>query len=250
VLLAACGGSDKRADEPSGSNASGDGDGVTIGDRDPDTREPLALPDDDDDGDDDLEISGLRGSLDQYDIERGVKPHARALSACYHGKVGSQRYIGGDIEFKFLISRSGEVKQVQLAKSDLGAWQIEKCLLDAARQMTFSRPKGGEAVFSLPLEFSATRSTRWVEEDVGIQQVKPFLKELRACAREASTRNPRAVVITVYVGPRGVVKSVGFATSGKREIAAEWADCAETKIRAWTLADPLGRIAKLGFRYN
>lgn len=252
ILACACGGSDKKAEEPSGGPAGGGGDDqIAIGDRDPNTREPLALPGDDDgDDDENLEIEGLRGRLDTYDIERGVQPHTQALSACYHGKVGRQRYIGGDIEFKFLIARSGEVKQVQLHKSDLGAWQVEKCLLETARQMTFARPKGGEAEFTLPLEFSATRSTRWLEEDVGLQQVKPFLKELRECARETSTRNPRGVMVTVYVGPRGVVKSAGFANAGKREIAAEWADCAEAKIRAWTLADPLGRIAKLAFRYN
>jgi len=254
-VLAACGGSDKKVEDPKADPQSGDGDDddrITIGDRDPQTRKPIELPDADDDDDDngDVQISGLRGRLDAYDIERGVKPHANTLSNCYYGKVGRQRYIGGDIEFKFLIARSGEVKVVQLNKSDLGAWHIEKCLLETARQMTFAKPKGGEAVFSLPLEFSATRSARWIEDDVGSQQVKPFVRELRGCAREAKTRNPRQVRVTVYVGPRGVVKSVGFASAAKREITDEWADCAETKIRAWTLADPLGRIAKLAFRYN
>jgi hypothetical protein len=248
VGLAACGGSDKRAEGPS--QGGGGDDGVTIGDRNPDTREPIHVADDDGDDDDSLSVSGLRGRLDSYDIERGVQPHAQALSACYYGNVGRQRYIGGDIELKFLIARSGEVKQVQLSRSDLGAWSIERCLLETARRMIFVKPKGGEAVFSLPLEFSPTRSSRWLEEDVGLQQVKPFVKELRDCAKEASTRNPRGVTITVYVGPRGVVKSVGFASDAKREITAEWADCADAKIRAWTLGDPLGRIAKLAFRYN
>lgn len=252
LALAACGGSDKKAEEPvKGGNGDDGDDGVTIGDRDPNTREPLELPgDDDEDDDDNLQIDGLRGRLDPYDIERGVQPHTQALSACYYGKVGRQRYIGGDIEFKFLVARSGDVKTVRLSKSDLGAWHIEKCLLETARRMTFAKPKGGEAEFTLPLEFDATRSTRWVEEDVGLAQVKPFVKELRACAGEASTRNPRKVMVTVYVGPRGSVKSVGFASDHKRTYADAWADCAETKIRAWTLADPLGRIAKLAFRYN
>lgn len=244
ALVCACGGSDKKAEEPTGD------DRLAIGDRDPETREPLVVEDDDEGDDGNLQVSGLRGRLDAYDIERGVQPHAAALTACYNGQVGRQRYIGGDVELKYLVSKVGEVKQVQLAKSDLGAWHIEKCLLETARQMTFAKPKGGEAVFSLPLEFSATRSVQWLEEDVGVAQVQPFVSELRACAAEASTRNPRQVTVTVYVGPRGVVKSVGFASDAKHEITDEWADCAEAKIKAWTLADPLGRIAKLAFRYN
>lgn len=244
ALICACGGSDKKAEEP-------DDDRIAIGDRDPETRAPIDVEDDDDgDDDDSLEISGLRGHLDPYDIERGVQPHAGALTGCYNNRVGRMRYVGGDVELKYLISRAGEVKRVQLAKSDLGAWNIEKCLLEAARQMTFTKPKGGEAVFSLPLEFSPTRSVQWLEEDIGLAQVKPFVSELSACAAESETRDPREVTVTVYVGPRGVVKSVGFASAAKREIPDAWADCAEAKIKAWTLADPLGRIAKLAFRYN
>lgn len=248
LVCCACGGSEKAADKPAA--AAGD-DRIAIGDRNPATREPLVV-DDGEDADDDgsLQVSGLKGRLDPYDIERGVQPHAGALIACYNSKVRRQRYIGGDVELKYLISREGQVKRVQLARSDLGAWHVEKCLLETARQMTFAKPRGGEAVFSLPLEFSATRSVLWIEEEVGLAQVKPFIAELRGCATEAETRNPRDVTVTVYVGPRGVVKSAGFASAARREITDEWADCAEAKIKAWTLADPTGRIAKLAFRYN
>ena len=245
LVVCACGGSDKKAEEP----APGD-DRIAIGDRDPSTREPLVTGDDDDDDDGDLQVSGLKGRLDAYDIERGVQPHAGTLTACYNDQVRRKRYIGGDVELKYLISKAGEVKRVQLAKSDLGAWNIEKCLLETARQMTFAKPKGGEAVFSLPLEFSATRSVQWLEDDVGQAQAKPFIDQLRDCAKEAETHNPRDVTVTVYVGPRGEVKSAGFASEARREIPDAWADCAEAKIKAWTLADPMGRIAKLAFRYN
>ena len=56
--------------------------------------------------------------------------------------------------------------------------------------------------------------------------------------------------MTLYLGNRGVVKSVGFASPHKRGIEREWAACASEKILAWTLSDPRGKVAKLGFRYN
>ncbi len=111
-------------------------------------------------------------------------------------------------------------------------------------------PRGGDADFTLPLEFTATRSVIWLEEAVAKAQVKEHKSALRECARSQKTRNPKAVMVTVYVGPRGAVQSVGFSSADKRPLTDAWADCAETTIRAWILADPMGRVAKMAFRYN
>lgn len=238
IFALGCGGSEKKA-EPAP--------GIELGER-PETRRTVVPEEEEDDGS--LQVSGLRGHLDTYDIQRGVEPHAQALTDCYSSISRRRRYVGGAIELAYVVARTGEVKSVRTGKSDLGSWVVEKCLLEVAAQMSFPRPKGGEAEFSLPLEFTATRPASWIEEEVGRAQIEPVVSELDECAAEAKVRKPRDVVVTLYVGARGAVQSVGFATAAKKPLDPAWADCAETRILAWTLADPLGRIAKLSFPYN
>lgn len=252
LLAASCGGSDKPAAGTPDTEPEGDDGKIELGDRSRthQTRVPTMGDDDDDDDEPGVEVKGLKGRLDPYDIQAGVEPHFGSLTACYADNLKRRRYLGGDITFKFTVDRQGGVKTVQLSKSDLGAWDVEKCMLGVARSMKFAAPKGGEADFTLPLEFDATRSVTWLEEEAGLAQVKELKRELRACAKENKTRTPRKVMVTLYVGTRGGVTSVGFASAHKRPITDLWADCAETKIRAWVLSDPLGKVAKLAFRWN
>ena len=63
------------------------------------------------------------------------------------------------------IRKDGTVTAVKLAESDLGAWPIEKCLLEIARAATFDKPIGGDADFSLPLDFSAKGRLEVWDED-------------------------------------------------------------------------------------
>ena len=80
-------------------------------------------------------------------------------------------------------TRDGVVTAVQLAESDLGAWPIEKCLLEVARSATFGKPTGGDADFTLPLDFSAEgRPVSW-DEDQALRAVGGQLAALDECAK-------------------------------------------------------------------
>ena len=255
-LLIACGGSSKqseRAGEPRIGDDLDEGSGGLLAGRSQTHRAQAPMLDDspNDEGESNrsgVDIRGLKGTLDPYDIQRGIEPHQGALSACYNEKVGRRRYLGGDIVLQFTIARSGEVKRVSIKKSDLGAWDVERCMLEVSRTMRFTRPQGGEADFTLPLEFSPTRSVVWLDDETANAQVSEQKAMLRECAKKA--RRPKHVIVTLYVGARGAVTSVGFASSAKRPIGDQWADCAQAVIRSWILTDPLGRVAKLSFRYN
>jgi hypothetical protein len=204
--------------------------------------------DDDDEADDGVEIEGLKGHLDQADIQAGVEPHHGALTDCFMSRVGKRKFLGGSVELSWLIARDGSVKQVQIATADLGAWPIEKCLLEVSRAMAFVEPEGGEAEFSLPLDFPPRGGVTVWEEAKAIAEVEPKLGELAACSGADGD-----VIVTLYVGTRGLVQSVGFATgvaSGAPSYTDAWAECAATAISAWTLSDPLGQVAKLAFRYQ
>jgi hypothetical protein len=210
-----------------------------------------APPDDDDDRDDGVEIEGLRGHLERGEIEAGVSPHHDDLSRCFTARVGKRRFLGGQVELKWRVARDGSVKQVAVTSSDLGAWEVEKCLLEVGRSMRFAKPTGGEAEFSLPLDFPARGGVLPWDGDRAAIEVEKHLADLAQCADSgagATAVAPGEVAVTLYVGTRGQVQSAGFAAEAPLDDS--WADCAAALMLEWTLSDPRGKVAKLGFRYT
>jgi len=235
--------------EPEGPKKNPD-DEVDVNDDDrPDFRRATS-PDMEDDDDDGLQIEGLRGRLDTYDIQEGMRPHTRKLQSCYTSKLKKRRYLGGDVELAFVVNRDGSVKSVHMSQSSLGVWAMEKCMLEVCREMTFPEPKGGaEAEFSVPLEFAARSPVQDWNDARAESEVTELIAELDACADESGSPAPGDLRITLYVATRGQVKSVGFSRASG-EIPQAWGDCAEARISAWKLSDPLGRVTKAGFVYN
>jgi hypothetical protein len=198
--------------------------------------------------DDDVELVTGKGHVEPAVVEAAIAPRRDELTACYLDRVGKRRWLGGQLVLRWDVAADGALTQVVLAESDLGAWPIEKCVLELARAMTFGPPLGGAAEVVLPLTLAARgRAAQWddaqAEKAVGAQ-----LGKLDGCAR-GKIAAPDDVVITAYVGPRGRVQSVGFA-SPHRALDDAWAACAEKLVHAWHLPDPKGQITKLAVRYR
>jgi TonB family protein len=191
-----------------------------------------------------MEVSGLRGELAAEEIERGLAPASGGLTACFEKEARGKRFLGGAIELRFRVDRSGAVKWVQMARSDLGAWPVERCLLEVARGLQFARPRGGEAEFSVPLEFAAARPVQSWDEARVQEETRKKLAELGRCSGA-----PERAAVTLYVANRGRVESVGFAYAGEVPVGPEWAECAAEVARRWQFSDPRGRVAKLTFEY-
>jgi hypothetical protein len=196
--------------------------------------------------DDGLQVEGLRGRIETYDIQQGVEPHAQAIDDCFTQNRGKRRWLGGQVELAFLVGAEGAVQTVHMSQSNLGAWPVERCLLALARGMTFVKPKGGPtAEFTLPLAFSSrTPPDDWDLARAGAE-VATHEASLAECSEAGAA--PDSASITLYVGTRGQVQSVGFAASAPVDEA--WATCAEQKILGWTLSDPRGRIVRLTFPF-
>jgi hypothetical protein len=234
LVVAACGGGQKPVE--------------------PIVAEPPSVEDSGDSGspsseeEDGVDIVSTRGKIDPEKVTRAIEPHAGAIEACYTDHVGRRKWLGGGVELRWDVAADGALTQVRMTHSDLGAWAIEKCLLDIARSLDLGKPKGGKAHVSAPLSFSlGSGAVQW-DEDQAIRAVGGKFKELGECARTAKTADPTNVTITIYVGTRGKVQSVGFASPSGFEDA--WADCAEGRVAAWALTDPRGKVAKLSFVYN
>ena len=229
----------------------------------PTQRVPIA----EEEPEDGLELTHERGHMASEAIEAGIAPHKDAWVECFRSRVGNRRWLGGKVAIRWDIRADGTITEVKLFESDLGAWPIEHCLLDAARAATFGKPIGGDADFMIPLEFASRGRPDVWDEDQALRAVGGQLAGLDECvkppakpkgkprkgAKRASPPPPIVapdeVVITVYVGPRGEAQSVGFA-SQKTVIDEAWAACAEKVAMGWRLPDPRGTVAKLAVRYR
>ena len=208
-------------------------------------------PDDDGDGGDDddgVELVSDRGRIDPELAAARVAPHAAALDACYTEQLARRRWLGGTVELTWVVAVDGELAGVRLSQSDLGAWPIERCLLEVAAGVRFGKPQGhGPAEVTFPVSFAGGGAAVAWDDEQARAAVGAKPSELRACAKPGGG-DPFNVAITLYLGTRGAVQSVGFA--GPSPLAPAWADCAAAKIAAWKLPDPRGRIVKLQFTYN
>lgn len=256
ALLAACGGSSPPAKQPEPQPLQR-------------TRIPIEEPDEDEGPADGVQIQSTKGHMELATIEAGIEPHKQTLMDCYMSRVGKRKWLGGRVSVQWEINRDGTITAVKLAESDLGAWPIEKCLLDTARAATFGKPVGGDADFSIPLDFSAKGRLQSWDEDQALRAVGGQLASLDECVnpdtagqkakKPKSKKNgngngkrvqlPDDVVVTMYVGPGGKAQSVGFS-SGKSQIDETWAACAEKLAMGWRLTDPKGVVAKLAIRYR
>lgn len=232
VLVMACGGGSAPAAKPE-----------TVISATPTTRVPV----EDDEQEDGVQIINARGRMDPKVVEAGIAPHTQALTECYTTQLKKRRWLGGHVVLHWDISKDGTVTAARLTESNLGAWPIEKCLLDVARLAVFGPPINGDADFQIPLDFTAKgRLISW-DQDQALRAVGGQLVKLDACATK-KVPAPSDVTVTVYVGPGGKAQSVGFASTAVIDDA--WAECAAKAALALRLPDPKGQIAKLAVKYR
>jgi TonB family protein len=197
---------------------------------------------------DDLEIVSTVGKFDPDEATARFAPHVAALDACYTDQLARRRWLGGTVELTWAVTADGVLEHVRLTRSDLGAWPIERCLLQVAQAVSFGKPHGhGKAEVTFPVSFAGGSAALAWDEDQALRAVGGKAKELAACARPGGG-DPANVTVTIYVGTRGKVQSVGFAAP--TPLPPAWADCAAGKIGAWMLTDPRGKVAKLAYLYH
>jgi len=210
---------------------------------DPDWRPgSTKLPGSDDrDG---MKIDVAKGALDQRDVDKVLDRQVQSLTPCYEQAGPAQKYAGGDVKLRFFVTSSGEVSNVLVTASDVGNFEVERCLVTEGRKLKFPPPQGGRATdFEYALRFQPSGNARVVEWDDGAlaHDVAQLSHHLAACG--SLGRQPvRAVV---YIQPGGTVGSVGLACGGPIDVQAS--TCAVEQIRKWRLRDDRQHIVRAGF---
>ncbi|MBP9087591.1 MAG: AgmX/PglI C-terminal domain-containing protein [Kofleriaceae bacterium] len=226
---------------------------VSTVERPPSERPPTRHIIDENDGDEntDMQLTSSRGTMDPAAIEKAMAGHTTAIADCYTEQVGTRRWLGGEVKLHWRIDGNGRLTSVALGDGDLGAWPIEKCMLEIARAIAFPKPKGGKAEFTVPLQFSAKGKAVVWDADRSLAAIGGQTKKLEECRKLAQLPamsdgdDATTIAITLYVGPGGKAHSVGFATTAGLPPADGWFDCVEKIALGWRLPDPRGQYSKL-----
>jgi Ca-activated chloride channel family protein len=99
------------------------------------------------------ETSVARG-LSKEDIRKTVKQQIPSIEMCYQKALEKKANIQGKATFRLVIDSKGEVMSVSLVSSDLNDKNLEQCILQKIKELTFRTPEGTDKV-------TATISIHW-----------------------------------------------------------------------------------------
>jgi hypothetical protein len=174
------------------------------------------------------------GVLDERAVDRAMKPHVRAMSACFSKAGDARKYLSGQIVMRFVVSASGEVSDVQVIKNGLGSYPVENCLVAEGKQIAFPAPegrKGTDFEYSMTFQSTGERSViPWSGEELA-RRLYGISTDLAGAERSA----PRTWMSSPTSSPAGSVGSVGFASEGSLDPSA--ADCAAALMRKVRISD-------------
>jgi hypothetical protein len=193
---------------------------------------------------DGLTLEQSKGALDQRDVDRVLDQQVQSLTPCYEHAGTAQRYAGGDVKLRFFVASSGEVSNVLVVESDVGNFEVERCLVTEGRRLKFPPPRGQRATdFEYSLRFQASGEGRVIEwdDDVLAKDVAHLSGQLAGCG----SLGPKPVRAVVYIQPGGAIGSVGLACGGPIDLNAS--ACAVEQIRKWHLRDDRKHIVRTSF---
>lgn len=201
-----------------------------------------------------MAIEGIAGQLDAAACLAVLETNKAQLKKCYEDVSSRLRFLSGHVELKMFIGTDGKAKRIITQKSNLGAYEVEHCLVETLANISYPPAKGGLGEITYPMDFAAMIPSTPLSRDQASEQLDKEKKKLLGCASKA--KKPKgnekfaaidAVKMTGYVAPGGQVASVGFS-SPKEPLDEAVTACLDGKARGLRLPDPLGKIVK--FEYS
>jgi TonB family protein len=192
-----------------------------------------------------MSVDNELGVLDTADVEATMQGHFDDIRSCYRRAGKAQRYAEGRVVLRFLVGGNGSSQDVWVTESTLGNYDVERCLVEVGRRITFRAPEGRKATtFDYPVEFRSTNQVPVLPVD-GLkveQDLTVFLPQLAACGRLAS----ETASAIVYIEPNGFPGSVGLAVEAAMD--EDVADCMVQTIRGWKMSAKLpGNVMRATF---
>ena len=91
------------------------------------------------------ETSATRG-LSKEDIQKVVKQQVPSMEICYQKALEKKPNIQGEATFQLVIDSKGQVTKVSLVSSKLKDKDLEQCIIQKIKELTFPAPEGMDKV--------------------------------------------------------------------------------------------------------
>jgi hypothetical protein len=183
------------------------------------------------------------GVYDSVDIEQTIAGHMEEVRGCYRHAGRAQKYVAGKVTLRFIVAADGQTNDVLVIATDLGNFDVERCLVAVGRRIKFPPPNGNKGTtFEYPVEFRSRREmeVRNLADSLKVDRdVAAFRHSLAACGAVAHT----GVSAIFYVEPSGAVGSVGLAAESAVDEQA--GRCVVREMRRWRMSASLpGRMLR------
>jgi len=192
-----------------------------------------------------MQVDNELGVLDGEDVNATMRDHFDDVRGCYSRAGKAQRYAGGRVLLRFMVAGDGSAQDVLVVESTLGNYDVERCLVDVGRRITFHAPSGRKpTTFEYPVEFRSTNLVAVMDiEGLKVEHdLSVFLPQLAVCGKLA----PEEATAVVYIEANGTPGSVGLAAGSTLD--EDVGDCMVQTIRTWKMSATLpGRVMRATF---
>lgn len=189
-----------------------------------------------------MKMENELGVVDSADVEATLEGHFGEVRGCYQRAGKAQRYAGGKVLLRFAVGGDGKVQDVLVIESDLGNYDVERCLVEVGRRIVFDAPHGRKATtFEYPVEFRSTNQLAVLEIDGPKidHDFSSFLPQLAACGQVSKD----GALAIMYIEPNGFPGSIGLASGAALDEDA--GDCMVQTMRRWRMSASLpGRVLR------
>src|SRR4051812_12640502 len=162
---------------------------------------------------DGLQISLEHGVISQEAAQEAVMAQWKELTRCYGQAGTAMGFAGGPVTMRFLVDDHGDTADVRIVDSQLGNFEVERCLVTVGRAVRFPKPKGNAtAHVDYTMEFRSTGAIAVMElpvEELNAQLPTLVTRLAGACEGLGAEE----VAATLYVDAAGTVRSVGLASA-------------------------------------
>ena len=189
-------------------------------------------------------VQGIEGTLSPFDVRMTMEKQSKAFAKCHEPRARKVPALGGAVEFRVHVLRTGEVSEVNVRVSDLGDRVLERCLSEVIAAAKFPAPHGGEADVTWNMALAAQRGRapeQWSADHVERVRRKNTGDLLETC--DAKRAGP--MTVTAYVSSSGRVLAAGVAAS--KPSSQEHLDCIADELRTWAMPKARKGVAKVSF---
>jgi hypothetical protein len=191
------------------------------------------------------QVSSEIGGMNEKDTRRAFESLLRKVEKCQDERRtanGKLDFVAGDVRIEVRVKLDGTARTAYLPKSTLGDRDLEQCIINAAKAMTWPQPEGGEGIakneFSLPMK-ADREAVAWEPAKVQKQldKAKPSFDSCR--------KGKGSYEITAYVDKDGSVIAAG--ASQPTDQVDPVIECIIKTTKAVKMPSPGGWPAKVSF---